>query len=351
MGSAGWWIKIALYALPLFAILSACAVSTSPATSSPTAIPMLLAANSETRVDISPGSLAHLYNFSAARLKIDSRTPGFAFSAEIRDSAGRTVAAFANSLQNVQLTLEPQNGLYEISVAGANPQQAGTVSLALGSAVIAPAMLDGTAYRAPDCRVTNSSGVNTIIRSAPAANYAVLALFPPGTSLPAIGRTDSGWLTVSFEERQGWVDGNVSGLTGDCGSLPVVRNPAIPNAPADAQAYLLQADRDGSGVFREVISAPEGDTSDLIWVRVNNLDTAAPNNYREFALTLDCAGSERGTLRWGSPNNPSLKCGESVVLPFLQTNNQQPIIVVFPVGSPQSYVEYTLSMLPANAVG
>jgi hypothetical protein len=348
---ARWWVKIALYALPLLALLSACAIQAPPSTPVPTAIPTLLAANSETRVDISPGSAARLYNFSATRLKIDSRTPGFAFSAEIRNAAGKTVAAFANSLQNVQLTLEPQNGLYEISVLGANPQQAGTVSLALGSAVIAPAVLDGTAYRAPDCRVTNSSGVNTIIRSAPATNYAVLALFPPGASLPAIGRTDNGWLTVSFEERQGWIDSNVSGLMGDCDALPVLRNPAIPNAPADAQAYLLQADRDGSGVFRESISAPDGDLSDLIWVQVNNLDSAAPNNYREFALTLDCAGSERGTLRWGSPNSPSLRCGESVVLPFLQTNNQHPIIVVFPAGSPQSYVEYSLSLLPADAVG
>ncbi len=342
------WFRLALSAL--LAILGACAMPTPSATPQPTAIPPQLAANSETRLDLAPGSAARLYSFSDERIRIDSRTPGFAFSAEIRDAAGKTVATFARSLRDVQLTLEPQNGLYQVALAAANPQQAGTLSLALGSAVLAPALLDGTAYRAPDCRVTNSASLNAIIRSAPAESYAVLALFPQGAVLPVIGRTDNDWLSVALGERQGWVSAGVTTLEGDCAALPVLRNPTIPSAPADAQAHLLQADRDGSGTFRESISTPDGDTSDLVWVRVINLDTAPPHNYREFSLTLACSG-QSDALRWGSPNSPSLRCGESLVLPFLNTSNQYALVVTFAAQSPQSYTEYTLTLAPAGALG
>jgi hypothetical protein len=344
------WIKRVLTPLPLLLlILSACARA--EPTPTPIPIPTLLPADTETRVDMTPGSASRLYNFSATRLKINSRTPGFAFSAEVRNAAGQTVAAFANQLEDVQFTLTQDVGLYQIAVSAVNPQQAGTISLALGSAASSPALLDGTAYRAANCRIKNNVGVNTIIRSAPAPQYAVLALFPADTSLPVIGQTDNGWYSVNFAERQGWVFRDVIALEGDCAALPIVRNPAIPSAPADAQAYLLQADRDGRGSFREEISAPDGDTSDLVWVRVVNLDSVSPNNYREFVLTLDCVGEGSEVLRWGSPTDPSLKCGETVVLPFLNTSAERPIVVLFPTGSPQSHVDYLLSMLPAGAVG
>ena len=347
------WIRLALCALTLLVILSACAVS--PSTPTPTPIPTLLAENSETRVDLMPGSASRFYNFpaaSATRLKLNSRTPGFTFTAEIRDAVGKTVAAFGSQLQDVLVTLAPGNGFYQIAVSAADPLKVGTVSLALGSAVIAPATLDGTALRAVNCRVANAAGADAIVRSAPAVQYAILGLLAPNGSLPVIGRTDdNGWYTVDFAERRGWVRGDVIALDGDCVALPVVRNPTIPNAPADAETFLVQVDRDASGTFRQAISAPDGDTTDLVWVRVINLDTNPPNNYREFALTLDCQGTGVTAVRWGSAYNPALACGASIVLPFLDSSAQQPISVLFPPGNRQSYVEYTLSILPADAMG
>jgi hypothetical protein len=236
-------------------------------------------------------------------------------------------------------------------VSAADPLKAGTVALDLGSAVIAPQTLDGTAYRAADCHVTNAVGVDALVRSAPAAQYTILGFLPANGSLPVIGRTDNNWYTVNFAERQGWITGGVVALAGDCGSLPLVRNPTIPNAPADTQAYLLQVDRDASGSFHEKISAPDGDSSDLIWVRIINLDSHPPNNYREFALTLDCTGTGVDAVRWGSAYAPNLTCGGSIVLPFLNGNSQQPIVVLLPPGSHQSYVEYTLSALPGKIEG
>lgn len=347
------WIRLALGALTSLLILSACAAP--PSTPIPTSIPTLLADNSETRVDLMPGSPSHLYNFpaaSATRLKLDSRTPGFAFTAEIHDAVGKTVAAFGSQLQDVLVTLSPSNGFYEIAVSSADPLKVGTVSLALGNAVIAPATLDGTALRAVDCRVSNSAGADAIVRSAPTAQFAILGLLTPSGSLPVMGRTDdSAWYTVAFAERRGWLRGDVVSLAGDCASLPVVRNPTIPDAPVDAEAFLMQVDRDASGTFQQTISAPNGDTSDLIWVRVVNLDTNPPNNYREFALTLDCQGTGVSAVRWGSAYQPTQVCGASVVMPFLSGSAQQPISVQFPPGSRQSYVEYTLRIQPPAAVG
>ena len=344
------WIRLALIYLLL--ILSACAAPAS--TPTPTPIPTILAANSETRVDFAPGSAARLYSFTAAsatRLKLDSRTPGFSFNAEIRDGVGKTVAAFGSQLQDVLVTLAPVSGFYQIAVSSADPVKVGTVSLALGSAVIAPPTLDGTALRAVDCRVANAAGVDAIVRSAPAAQYAILGLLAPDGTLPVIGHTDDdAWYTVDFAERRGWMRGDVIALDGDCAALPVVRNPTIPDAPADAEAFLVQVDRDASGTFRQAISTPQGDTSDLVWVRIVNLDSNPPNNYREFALTLDCEGTGIAAVRWGSAYSPSLTCGATVVVPFLNTHAQQPIRVEFPPGSRQSYVEYTLSVLPADTV-
>ncbi len=314
-----------------------------------------LPANSETRVDFKGStaiSTTRLYNFAAptaTRLKLDATTPGFAFAAEIRDAAGQTVAAFTDKLQSVQVTLAGDPGQYQIALSAADAKADGTVALLLGGAIIAPAALDGTTLRANDCRVTNPGDVNTLIRSAPADRYAVIGLLPPGASLPVIGRTDNDWYTVDFNERQGWVAGAVIAPVGDCAGIPIVRNPAIPTAPGDPDALLLQVDRDASAAFHNAISTPEGDTRDLIWVRAINLYTEPPNNFREFALTLNCRGDGAENLRWGSAYQPDLRCGATLVLPFIVSSTQQPIVVQFAPGSPQSYADYDLSVQPTTA--
>jgi hypothetical protein len=160
-----------------------------------------------------------------------------------------------------------------------------------------------------------------------------------------IGRTDNDWYSISFAERQGWVAGDVIALDGDCDALPVLRNPTIPDAAADMPAVLIDVDRDASGTLDGEISAPGGDTNDTIWVRVINLDTRPPNNYREFTLTLACDGTGTEYVRWGEPANPSLRCGDSVTLPFLSGQAQTAIFVTLPTGSRQSYVTYRLNVV------
>ena len=353
-------IKLALLAIPALVLVGVALLFlliTAPRSAAvePQPLATWLPANSETRVDFK-GSAAtsptRLYNFTAptaTRLKLDATTPGFAFAAEIRDAAGQTVAAFTDKLQSVQVTLAGDPGQYQIALSAADAQADGTVALLLGSAIIAPAALDGTTLRASDCRVTNSGEVNALIRSAPADRYAVIGLLPPGASLPVIGHTDNDWYTVDFNERQGWVAGTVIAPVGDCAGISRVNNPAIPTAPVDPDALLVQVDRDGSATYHNAISTPGGDTGDLIWVRAINLYTEPPNNFREFALTLTCSGDGAENLRWGSAYQPDLRCGATLVLPFIVSNAQQPLIVQFAPGSPQSYAEYDLSVQPVTA--
>ncbi len=351
-------IKHALFVIPAILLVGIALLLFLPhPTAQPEALATWLPANSETRVDFSgstASSVTRLYNFTAptaTRLKLDSTSPGFAFAAEIRDAAGQTIAAFTDKLQSVQVTLAGDPGQYQIALTAADTKANGTIALALGSAVIASQAVDGTTLRAANCRADNGGAASVLIRSAPADQYAVIGLLPLNAALPVIGHTDNDWIMVDFNEQQGWITGALITMTGDCAGVPSVHNPAIPSAPADADALLVQVDRDASATLHQSISTPNGDTSDLIWVRAINLDSAPPNNYREFVLTLDCHGEGSDNLRWGSAYQPTLRCGDSLVLPFIVSGAQHPITVLFPAGSRQSYADYDLSVLPTDAVG
>jgi hypothetical protein len=160
----------------------------------------------------------------------------------------------------------------------------------------------------------------------------------------AIGRTDNGWFAVNFAERMGWISGSVASPQGDCNGLPLLSNPTIPAAPVDRQFHAVEVDRDGETRFREVISAPTGDTRDSLSIRVINLYSAPPNNYREFTLTLTCTGEGGDQLRWGILGNPNLRCGDSITLPFMVNRSRQSFVVTLPEDARQSFVEYELHL-------
>jgi hypothetical protein len=195
------------------------------------------------------------------------------------------------------------------------------------------------------------TAADVLVRSAPSDTFAMLGTLAPATTLPALGRTDDGWFAVNFAERQGWMRADVAAPQGDCGGLPAILNPTIPAAPADVAAYAIEIDRDGEGSFREVISYPQGDTNDLVWISIINLHTQPPNNYREFTLTLNCEGSGLEAVRWGLAYSPNMTCGQSVVMPFINGSSQQPFSVNLPQGSRQSFVQFTLDVTPAGSVG
>ena len=312
----------------------------------------------DTRISLRPGDSQRLYRFHAQRddvtlLKLDSETEGFAFAAEVRNTAGSTIALLNGALGSVEIELAPSEGEYEVAVASADPERTGTMRLSLDGGAVTPTEVSAayTPLVAPRCSALNRTDADLLVRSAPTDAFAILGTLSPSATLPALGRTDSGWISVNYAERQGWLRADMTILQGECVALPRVLDPTIPSAPADVQVYGLEVDRDGDGMFRDMISTPEGDTSDLIWISVVNLHTQAPHNYREFTLSLNCEGAGLEAVRWGSAYNPTLSCGQSVVVPFIHGASQQPFAVMLPEGSRQSYVQYTLFVTPGGSVG
>jgi uncharacterized protein YraI len=194
------------------------------------------------------------------------------------------------------------------------------------------------ANQASYCTVSSSNNVN--IRSGPGTNYTVIGTLLPGTSLPASGQLD-GWYMVSAGEQQGWVSGTVVTASGLCNLLPLVASATpLPVAPFDTATFSLVTDRDASSQFSEAISYPDGDSGDLIQLSIANLYFQPPDNYREFTLSLNCAGPGAEYVRWGAPENPVHTCGSIITLPFLYDYSQQLLTVVL---SQPGYVQYTLA--------
>ncbi|MBE0690740.1 MAG: SH3 domain-containing protein, partial [Anaerolineae bacterium] len=242
-------------------------------------------------------------------------------------------------------------GSYQLTVEAAGESGVGTVLVAIGAAAAArsgpPASILNKA--APPCQMTTSGSAAALVRGAPSPVYEFIGTLQPGAYLPVLGHTDDGWFAVNYAEREGWLTDDVATLIGQCEQIPRLLNPVIPTAPADPDVYLLEVDRDGSSQLRDALSLPNGDSSDLIWLRAINLYSQAPNNYRIFSVTLNCTGIGAEHLRWGPPYEPVLSCGDTVELPFLFEISQQPLAVVFEANSPQSYVEYMLTITSASA--
>lgn len=124
---------------------------------------------------------------------------------------------------------------------------------------------------------------------------------------------------------------------------------AVPAAPQDAVEFVSGIDRDGGGQFNETLSYPEGDHTDVVTLTVSNLSERTPNHFREFNITLVCSGTGMEHIRWGQAENPTLACGATLRLPFLNSANRQTLRILVPDGSGQTYVHYTLVATPALA--
>lgn len=206
-----------------------------------------------------------------------------------------------------------------------------------------PAPLIDAPKSAPQCSIASAVPGDVYVRSYPGAQFAELGIL--NGDMTALGVTDDGWVTVGYGERRGWLRAENLRFNGACESLPDVRNPLIPTAPLDDQAFAVQIDRDGEGTFSNTISTPEGDSSDVLWVVIINLYSAPPNNLREFTLTMQCDGAQADSLRWGwAYRAPTLRCGDSLTIPFTINASQQPFHITVAPDSPQSYIPYRLAI-------
>lgn len=200
----------------------------------------------------------------------------------------------------------------------------------------------------PRCEIASVDAAALLVRTGPGVDYAPLTALSAGMRIPAIGRTSTGWLVGAVDERQGWVAQTSAGLTGDCTALPVLLDPTLTIAPADAAAEVLEIDRDGGGVYEQVISIP-GDRIDIVWVSMINLYSQPPNNLREVVITLECAGVGLERVRWGTAYAPEHTCGAIMRIPFLFGLSQQPLAILLPETGPQSAVHFRLVVRQADA--
>jgi len=346
-------VLLAVFALVVFIGLMMLRPQVSPSLAPPL---NWMADDSEVSVNLMPSIPSKTYAFNArpsqpTLLTIQTTVSTFAFAAQIKDDKGEMVAQFAQPLQVAALALPPSSGSYQLTVEAAEESGVGTVVVAIGAAAAArsgpPASILNKA--APPCQMTTSSSAAALVRGAPSPAYEVIGSLQPGAYLPVLGHTDDGWYAVNYAERLGWLIDDVGTLVGQCDQIPRLLNPVIPTAAADNDIYLLEVDRDGSSQLRDAISLPNGDASDLIWLRAINLYSQSPNNYRIFSVTLNCTGIGAEHLRWGPPYEPLLRCGDTVELPFLYEISQQALSIVFEPNSPQSYVEYMLTITSTSA--
>ncbi len=211
--------------------------------------------------------------------------------------------------------------------------------------------------RALNCGVTPTDSAETLVRSAPAERFAPFGTLSEGASLMVLGQTTTQpvWYAVGYAERRGWVAATAGRLVGECAALPNVRNPLIPDAPMDIAAFVIEVDRDGGAVFREALSTPTGDGEDLVWVRLINLYSQPPDNFRVLTMTVRCrnATDDSGgidALRWGLANNPTLGCGDSFTFPFIHGDSDRPLLIRLPSSNHQAYLEYELVIQQGDTI-
>jgi hypothetical protein len=337
-------IWIMLFSVPLFVLVGYLLLRPTPTI---VYASEWIAPDSALKVDIPATASGRLYRFSAdpnhqTQLKLDTDNPDFAFAAEVRDADGNAVAILNGSrLQNASLTIQPGSTVYQLALSSAVARVPGTVSLTLGEPPSRQAAPPTPVP--PPCGIISAMDTGIDVRSGPRMDYATIGTLDTADMLVAHGKIRGGWYLTDVLGHPGWVPGNLVRVYGACDHLPMVLDPSIPVAPHDREPYVLTVDRDGDGQVSEVISYPNDDPTDFVWINVVNLYDRPPANYREFTVFLTCTGIGMENVRWGAPSNPTHRCGESRVLPFMADLSQQPIAITLPSGSEQSYITYTLT--------
>ncbi len=307
------------------------------------------------------------------------------------------------------LSFEPTDVAQQVRIVWSAGEQApatvglpdGTGGMGMGSS--------GSSSGSGACQVYFSGPVNA--RSGPGTNYAPpVAQVPAGTTLNVSGHNgDRSWYQVNYNGQMVWVAmfvnateerGNCSGLTvasyppppvvaapptsppssgsgggpspaptsppsgsgsgsgsgGGGGASPTspppppqpTATPSAPAAPADASSHTFNVSRDGTSQFQEVISYPNGDTEDRIFVRID-LNQSIGNQTRNVTFTLVCSGTGAEYVRWGTnPNSAGLTCGGSTTRFFTYDSDTQYYYVLIPSGSGTAYVNYTLVATASN---
>lgn len=324
--------------------------------------------NNPTLVSFPLIAASQTYSFSAdpgfsTQVTLSTITPDLPYTAELREVGGKLVASLlGSSLRNALLTIAPGQGSYEISIKSEKQDMIGMLSVQIirsTSNTIAATDFKSDSAAAPmttvyqpivynpslpinSCSVRSSVANNVNIRSGPGTSYTVIGTLAKNTTIPVSGQTSTGWFQVNNDVGGGWVSASVTTFEGQCAGLPQVMPPDNQLVSPKAGVFNLEVDRDGWGNISNHLNYSDLNRHHLILLAVTNMMSNAPDNYREFTLTLLCNGTNTESIRWGAPENPTLACGSSTVLPMTTAYNQQWIAVTLPESTGLSDVYYTM---------
>ncbi len=353
--------------------------------------PTRLTVDDEVKVDFSrareSGAFRLLANADSTQvLSLQAEPPTYPFTAELRSASGEPLAIL-NRLPAGTLTVPPGEEEYLLIVSSPDENGAVTIILSAGQAVLTETSAGLGESTEAVCAVTPvETSVN--VRSGPGTGFPGIGFLNVAERLVALGyNPDRNWIAVQIDGQPGWVAAGVTALQGPCADLAALAITATPTPilPTDTPSRtpipthtltpsptftpspsptltptitptftldpVLDApyDEDYTRVlpfytgdtFTEQISAPGGDSTDIIAVSVEGFNPL--NTRTEYSFRLDCVGSGTEGVAWGfDVRNPDKACGESAVIVFTEESNDQRIIITLPEGSPQALVYYTL---------
>jgi uncharacterized protein YraI len=219
-----------------------------------------------------------------------------------------------------------------------------------------PAGIDGSAS------ATTNQELN--IRGGPGTAYSVVGAVPGGTTVPVIGRNaDGSWLQITHNGITGWISSGYTQTTGLDG-VQVVSAPPPPTAvgpapttasggggggaqtaPADSDIVTSLNIKDDTKTFNGVISFPDGDTSDRVYINVSGFDSIVSSG--NVTLTAVCSGGSAKVSSVGNTTSGTPACNSTWV--SFAGNDSNQITVRFYLDSGSSaYVNWTLIVSADN---
>ncbi len=207
---------------------------------------------------------------------------------------------------------------------------------------------------------------NLNIRSGPGTAYPITGTFYEGELVPVIGKNDDGsWILLSLNDGgSGWVSTPFT-TVGDLSGVPVVDVPPPPAAAAgeesDPTSPAPTADGGGGGqtapadehfstelnikndvqTFQGVISYPEGDSLDQVFIKIDGFDGVVTSG--EVSFTLTCSGEGVGNAKvfgGGTCNDTWTE--------FVTNDSDQETIRVYLDSGGYAYVSWTLIVSANN---
>lgn len=287
---------------------------------------------------------------ASTNVTIQSQTPGFDFSAWLKNPDGQVIAVVAKGIDAATFVIPAADGNYELTVSAADSTLAGSVAISLDGAptTSVPDTTEETTAPVPTttteettdpnvCTITTDGAVN--VRSGPGTDYNVVNSLNPNGQLIATGQ-NNGWYYGTINGVTGWAFSGVVEASGAC-NLAFVEAPSAPvpqtteevapqptattqqqteptqsspptatsaptatesaqTAPPDqniATTYSIKSNSPGS--VSDSISYPNGDTEDSISYTLTDYDSVTTS--AELRWTLFCNGdTENVSFRRGN---------------------------------------------------